>query len=230
MENEAKNGNPPDGSNPVQPPQWGQSQQNNYPPQGPQPPQQGSYSNQPPQYHQPQGQCPPPQGQYSNQPPYYNQPPQHYVTKNLYGVRGWLMFLCIYFTIIMPVLSVIIFGISLDDVKLVSAHYPEFGTLAVIDALMSTLVLGFFIFAGCCLWAVRPHAVGIAKACLIFGMIYRLTVFVLLLTASGLPMRIKRAMVPSITVQLLIAVGILLAWFVYLCVSKRVAITYAKKQ
>ena len=231
MENERREDNPPEENAPGQPPQYNEPPQYGYPPQGgpqgPYPPQQGNCP--PPQNYPPQG------GYYPNQPPQHGQwgappgcPQGYYVWRNLHGVRGWLLFLCIYLTIIVPVLAVIIFAVSLDDVKRVIGHYPEFGNLFVIDTILSVLLMGFCILAGCSLWAVRSHAVGIAKACMIFGMIYRVTAFVLLLTASGLPMRITKMILPSIVFQMVVAIGILVAWLVYLCVSKRVAITYGR--
>ncbi len=226
MENERRDDNAPEENAPGQPSQYNQPPQG-YPPQGPYPPQQGSYSNQPPQYHQQQGYySPPQQGQWGAPP---GHPQGYYVWRNLCGVGGWLLFLCIYLTIILPVLTVIAFAVSFEGVKQVIGRYPAFGNVLVVDTILSVLLVGFCIFAGCSLWAVRPYAVQIAKACLIFGMIYRVTGFVLVLTASGLPTYITTAMLPTLVVQLFIGLGILVAWLVYLCVSKRVAITYAAR-
>ena len=223
MENERREDNSPEENAPGQPPQYNQPPQG-YPPQGgsqgPYPPQQGNYP--PPQNYPPQG------GQYPNQPPQYNQPPQHYVGKNLYGVGGWLLFLCIILTIIAPVFTV--FGLvstfaMLDEMNVIR-NYKEFATISSISG---SLIVVFGLIAGLFLWNRWSNAVAIAKTYLIFAMANTLVVNILHMVVVKYPHRPEFAFVyVGIVIGIIVGLGIQIAWFAYLCKSKRVAVTYGK--
>ncbi len=244
MENEERNDNPPEENAPGQPPQYNEPPQYGYPPQGgPQGPYPPSPENRPP----PPGYPPQGGGQYPNQPPQYGPPlqgypPQNYYpqygsqyaqptfcgAKNLCGVRGWLLFLCIYLTIIAPFFTVLVLAVSYEDAITVAEKFPAFGLLCVMDTIATALLVGFSIFAGYRLWAVRPNAVGIARIFLIIALAYSVVSFVLIFTAAGLPTFLIKAILPAMIRDMVLHSSIVVAWIVYLCISRRVAITYAR--
>ena len=236
---------PPQGYPPQGGPQgpYPPSPENRPPPQGYPPPGGGQYPNQPPPGYPPQG-----GGQYPNQPPQYGPPPQGYPPQNYYpqyghqyaqptfcgannlcGVRGWLLFLCIYLTIIAPFFTVLVLAVSYEDAITVANRFPAFGRLCVMDSIVTALLVGFSIFAGYRLWAVRPNAVGIARIFLIIALVYSVVSFVLIFTAAGLPTFLKEAILPAMIRDMVLHSAIVVAWIVYLCISRRVAITYARK-
>ena len=156
-------------------------------------------------------------------PPYYYRP-----VKDLRGVGGWLLTLCIYFTILIPVLSVIRFVAELPDIEQACKQFPSLNNLIIVDAILSIILIGSFVFAGYRLWAVRPHAVTIAKAVLIFDVVYEVASYIMLFTMSGMPKYLLVELLPEWILESIIGMGITIGIFVYLCVSKRVALMYGR--
>ena len=120
----------------------------------------------------------------------------------LYGVRGWLLFLCITLIVFLP-LQVIILAWG-------AFQAPNF--LAVLPVLIViSLLNGFGIIVGAFLYRERP--VGVLLAKIFFGLRIALTI---------------PALLQGISLVALIAVGQAVAWLIYLFRSERVRNTYAK--
>lgn len=133
----------------------------------------------------------------------------HLQRKDVSGVGGWLLLLCIAWTIVGPIGSVLIIVGSLFVGNI-------FNTI-------SFFLTGLFgVYAGYCLWAVKPKAVLVAK-CYLWIMLIIYTIiplqFGIFLTLEG--------MKPEVVLGAAMTSIFFAIWFSYFLFSKRVASTYA---
>jgi DMSO/TMAO reductase YedYZ heme-binding membrane subunit len=135
-----------------------------------------------------------------------NSPP----TKNLYGVRGWLLVLCIYLTIFVP----LAYLASISDLK--SSEFKS------TRQALGLFCFGLYFITGILLW--RKTKIGLILA--------RAVCVVAALESFGaefdaLTSRIQRLDIIILTsFQLLVPV----IWFVYLGWSRRVKVTFSKSR
>ena len=128
-----------------------------------------------------------------------------HVEKKYKGVGGWLLFLCIYLTILCPLSNL--------------AHL-------VVVFIQNIGLIIFSIYAGHALWTIRANAVNIAKT--FFGVAFASAIVItfLLPLILGLPPEVRSEMRVQSQWGLN---GVILAWWIwcsYLKRSKRVKATY----
>ena len=140
----------------------------------------------------------------------------------LYGVRGWLLLLCIYLIVVMPLFAILgAIGLSLQ-----AARAPALRVALISESVFAILLACFAAYAGLALYRMRPSAVKIAKA-------YFITILVL--SILGLAM-LGAAQTPGAgpfkalgtTVAVSWPAIVSAAWLVYLLRSKRVHANFAK--
>ena len=83
-------------------------------------------------------------------------------SSDLYGVRGWLLILCIFLAVAIPLLT------AYNWSKLFAFHVSPFPWFSLILSIVMAL---FSFFAGISLWTIRSNAVRIAKAYFIAEMV-----------------------------------------------------------
>lgn len=128
----------------------------------------------------------------------------------LYGVRGWLLFLCISLTIIYP-----LFGIV--DIMF------AFELLHPLVVLIESSMIAASIYAGCSLWSIKPKAVKVAKGYLLVALVFG---FISAAIQSSTNMTFGREMFEAAFKGLIYV----LIWYPYLIYSKRVRATYPKSE
>ncbi len=147
----------------------------------------------------------------------------------LYGVRGWLLLLCLYLMIVMPLIAVLGAIGALQR----AATAPALQGALLTEVVLEIALAGLAAFAGWALYRMRPNAVKIAKV--YFIIMLALSIFglgILLATAPVLSQPQDNALfntlrapatVASIRQAILSAV-----WLIYLQRSKRVRLTFPK--
>lgn len=148
---------------------------------------------------------------------------------DLRGVRGWLLLLCLFLMIVMPLVAILGMIGALQR----AAAAPALGTVLLPEIVVELALAAFSIYAGWALYRMRPNAVRVARA--YFITILALSIFglVMLLAAGAAQSESQSnalidtlrgpAVVAGIR-QILIAAVCLL----YLQRSKRVRATYPK--
>ena len=148
----------------------------------------------------------------------------------LYGVRGWLLLLCIYLVIVMPLIAIL---------GAIGALQRAASAPALRGALLTEIVLeiglaGLAAYAGWALYQMRRNAVKIAKAYFIIMLVLAIFGFgVLLATAPALSQAQDNAALfntlrAPATVAILRQAILSVVWLVYLLRSKRVRATFPK--
>jgi len=148
----------------------------------------------------------------------------------LHGVRGWLLLLCVYLVIVMPLIAVLGAIGALQRAAAAPALRGALLTEVVLDVGLSILAA----YAGWALYRMRHNAVRITK--IYFIIMFALAIFGLITLLATAPVLSQPqdnvallntlrapAMVASLRQAILSAV-----WLVYLQRSKRVRATYPK--
>ncbi len=148
----------------------------------------------------------------------------------LYGVRGWLLLLCIYLVIVMPLIAILGAIGALQRAATAPALRGALVTEVVLELGLAILAA----YAGWALYRVRRNAVRITK--IYFIIMFALAIFGLITLLATAPVLSQPqdnvallntlrapAMVASIRQAILSGV-----WLVYLQRSKRVRATYPK--
>ena len=146
---------------------------------------------------------------------------------DLYGVRGWLLLLCIYLAIVMPLIAIL--G-AVGTLQL-AASAPDLRGALVAEGVSAIALAGFAAYAGWALYRTRPNAVKIAKAYLITMLVLSIlglllaSVFAVSQAPDNAPLNALQA---SARVAMLWPAILSLAWLIYLQRSKRVRATFPK--
>ncbi len=157
------------------------------------------------------------------------------------GVGGWLLFLCLKLTVLLPLGMLYALAILASTI----ASLPK--DTVIISAVIANIVIGLgivalSIYAGISLWSIRPGAVRLAKAYLIAHLMY--TIALAFECIIAMPLLLSSATgssSPDVGGQLffqlsmsLVAIQIAVSgvahftiWYLYLCKSKRVRATYS---
>lgn len=146
-------------------------------------------------------------------------------TPGLHGVRGWLLLLCVMFTIVGPIIAI---GLMLRDYAMFAPIFAEHGGLEAADLFtiaIRAFSVAYGIYAGVRLWAVRPGAVETAKLALLIGLAADVVTSLLLVIAGPTPIAEAGLAHPSFTRVLPDLVFFTLC-FGYLNKSRRVEATY----
>ena len=86
------------------------------------------------------------------------------------GVRGWLLLLCLMLTIVGPIISIALAASEYQQFALHFAGSRGMQAAIFFSITFTACAVVFGIYAGWRLWAVRPGAVKMAKAALLFGL------------------------------------------------------------
>lgn len=98
--------------------------------------------------------------------------------------------------------------------------------ITVVDFVLSASVMCLSVYAGICLWRIRPNAVRISKAYLLVFLTYNVVASFLPFMA-GLPSQANEVMMREVASGLFRSIIFVAIWYSYLNKSKRVAATYA---
>ena len=141
------------------------------------------------------------------------------------GVRGWLLFLCIILVFLYPLN--LLRGLEFSAVEKIQDEYPRAMTIALIDSFIVVVLAVYSIYTGVRLWCVRAGAVANSQRFLVIAWLYfllsRLSMF-----AVGFPREVNVLAIRRLLWQLPIFTTLVLAWWIYLSRSQRVAATYSK--
>ncbi len=169
-------------------------------------------------------------------PPHQGAPtePKSSVRQDLVGIGGWLKFLCISLTILLPAslfLTIVAYWIGFVQSH---GYGPSLGTGQLGFPLLFSLFITIFgIVAGKCLWDVRPNAIFITKQYLIYAVIASIIgPFVSYYSWNENPRFFIRpsigSMIESSLLSLTISIVMASIWWYYLNNSERVHNTYFK--
>jgi hypothetical protein len=141
------------------------------------------------------------------------------------GIKGWLLILCLSFTILDPLVMLLsVFSIT-NAAKPLFDQYPGLLRLIAVSGVCRLAIAVSSIYAGLALWRVTPGAVGIARKYLMAVFVY--TVFAFFLPAMvGLPQDLAQEIAGSSFVAGMLTVSYAVIWFLYLSHSRRVKATY----
>lgn len=141
---------------------------------------------------------------------------------DLYGVRGWLLLLCIYLAIVMPLFAIL----GAIGLLLQAASAPGLRVALISVGVFEILLASFAAYAGLALYRTRRNAVKIAKA-------YFITILALSILGWGM-LAATQAQNAGLFKGLGMTVAVSwpailsMAWLIYLQRSKRVRATFPK--
>jgi len=145
--------------------------------------------------------------------------------RTLVGVRGWLLFLCIILVFFYPLN--LLRGINFRAAEEIQDEYPRAMTIALIDSFVVVVLIVYSIYTGVRLWRVRAGAVANSQRFLVIAWLYfllsRLSIF-----AVGFPPDLNLLVIRRLLWQLPIFTALVLAWWIYLSRSQRVAATFSE--
>jgi hypothetical protein len=148
----------------------------------------------------------------------------------LYGVRGWLLVLCIYLAIVMPLIAMLGAIGALQR----AAAAPALRGVLLTEVVLEIVLAGLAAYAGWALYRMRPNAVKLAKAYFIIMLVLAIFGFgVLLATAPTLSQTQDNAALfntlrAPATVAIIRQAILSALWLFYLLRSKRVRANFPK--
>lgn len=141
------------------------------------------------------------------------------------GVKGWLLLLCLSFTILDPLAMIVSLFSVANAAKPLFDQYPGLLTLVAVSGVCRLAVAVFSIYAGLALWRVAPGAVAIARKYLMAVVLY--TVFAFFLPVMvGLPQDLAQEIAGSSAAAGMLTILYAVTWYIYLVHAKRVKATY----
>jgi hypothetical protein len=143
------------------------------------------------------------------------------------GVKGWLLLLCISLSVLDP--AAIFFNLmyATDVLKSDFDKHPALFRLVLTGGLCSIGLIIFSVYAGISLWRTHPRAVTYAKRYLICASAYSL-ISLYLPRMMGMPDQEQQAISAVSSLNTLVTIAYMAAWYGYLMWSKRVAVTFKK--
>ena len=151
--------------------------------------------------------------------------PKEKEISKLKGVGGWLLLFCLQLTIFNPISSVYNLVSGYSGLKNHFNTFPGLWTFFISDAILSSGIIIFSIYAGISLWQTRKGAVKIAKIYLLVFIIYSVVEGILLFTA-GLPSQALNSIIGETTKDFVKSLVYFAIWYSYLVKSKRVKNTF----
>lgn len=140
----------------------------------------------------------------------------------LYGVRGWLLVLCIYLAIVMPLFAILgAIGLFLQ-----AARAPALRVALLSVGVFEIFLASFAAYAGSALYRTRPSAIKIAKAYFITILALSILGWAMLAAVQAQNAGLFKGLGMTIGVSWPAILSIL--WLVYLGRSKRVRATFAQ--
>lgn len=146
------------------------------------------------------------------------------------GVRGWLLFFCISLTLLNPLLAIGTLGSSFELASRLFNLMPGLRTAFMIDVFSLVVVTAFGVYAGICLWRVAPRAVKMAKIFLWCRLAYvAVDIYISVATLSFIRLMAgspSSLILDAVIKGIVLNVGYVVFWYLYLNLSKRVMATY----
>jgi hypothetical protein len=145
----------------------------------------------------------------------------------LYGARGWLLLLCIYLGIAMPLIAIL--G-AIGALQL-AIRAPDLRGTLIAEGVSAIALAGFAAYGGWALFRMHPNAVKVAKAYLITMLVLSIlglilaSAFAVTQAPDNAPLNAMRT---SAMVAILWPAVLSAMWLVYLLYSKRVRATFPK--
>jgi hypothetical protein len=144
----------------------------------------------------------------------------------LYGVRGWLVLLCLYLIIVMPLIAVL----GAIGLLQVGASTPDLRIVLFSEGALAIALAAFAAYAGWALYRMRAGAVKIAKAYFITILVLSILGLGMLLVPAFLSQTPDNAALNAQRTSAMIAISwpaiFSAAWLAYLLLSKRVRATF----
>lgn len=144
----------------------------------------------------------------------------------IYGVKGWLLFLCIILTIISPIFSLGHLEMAWRESGPLFGAYPHLKDAVVIETLCMVALMAYSIYAGFSLWSVKLGAVKVAKNYLLAWLIYSIATPFVFVGIADLPSVFKNEILEEGIKNVVISILTFVIWFTYLHRSMRVRATY----
>ena len=139
------------------------------------------------------------------------------------------MFFCLTLTVFNPLGTIASFIASYSAGSQLFDSFPGLRAITVIDALLSSGLMAFSVYAGVSLWRIKPGAVDTAKRYLWCALAY-CAVASLLPFMAGLPSEVDGNMIAEVFKNAIRMVAYVAIWSAYLNKSKRVKATFASAQ
>jgi hypothetical protein len=141
-------------------------------------------------------------------------------------VRGWLLFLCIVLSVVIPISSALELIATWQLEREVAALAPGVTTIAWLHSALLVLIAFLGFIAGVVLWLRRHRAVAIAHVCLVAILCATVTMLGVLLVVD-IPQSVREALVRQEVRATIRTAVFVVVWFTYLLRSYRVKRTYA---
>jgi len=141
------------------------------------------------------------------------------------GVRGWLLVLCLMLTVIGPALSA---WLAFNEYAMFApnlAGSPGLQGAAFVSMVITACAVAFGIYAGVCLWRIRPKAVTTAKQALLAGLAADIVTTTIDIVAGPNPIA-EGQLLYQIEIGLVPSLVFFTLCFSYLNRSSRVHATY----
>jgi uncharacterized membrane protein len=147
--------------------------------------------------------------------------------RELRGVKGWLLLLCMLLTIFDPSIALVNLFVISDGARASYDHHPEVFRLILIGGILGIILAVFSMYAGLSLWKRVPNAVKTARLYLIALAFFSVLV-VFLPTLLGVSSDSQGAASQVNLLNALLSIVYVAVWYSYLGRSKRVRATYGQ--
>ncbi len=144
----------------------------------------------------------------------------------LNGVKGWLLFLCLWLTVLTPLFTLGQLSVGWMEAEPFFEQFPSLKSVVILETLCLIGLHAFGIYAGFALWSIKPGAVKIAKNFFLTMLAYFLVSPFVFSGTSDLPSEAISAIKNEGVGQAIKAILAFAVWFTYLHRSKRVRATY----
>ena len=143
------------------------------------------------------------------------------------GVGGWLLVLCIWLAVIVPLANLGVLGFSLQQTVPAYDRVQGLLTLDVLNGAMVLALVVFSVFTGVCLWQRRDEGVLKLLRILLLGFVLSKPVAAILPFLSGMEPSVSREIAQTVMMSAGGSVIMPMIVLIYTQKSKRVRNTYA---
>lgn len=149
--------------------------------------------------------------------------------KQLRGVRGWLLLLCLNLAVFDPLAVLINLFMTTNSTGTDFGKHPELFRLTIVGGIPTIGLMVFSLYAGLCLWKRVPGAVVVARkylVCLFFFSIFSL----FLPDMVGVTEKLYPGISAVNGLNVAVNTAHVAAWYLYLILSRRVRATYYARE
>jgi hypothetical protein len=143
----------------------------------------------------------------------------------LYGVRGWLLLLCLLLTVIDPVVVLANLFAQTEGAREIYNKQPEMFKVFVVTGVLGIALAVFSMYSGLSLWKIAPNAVRTARYYLVAEAAFSFVPF-FLPAVFGVPLSSPEGIQNLYIFNALATTAYASAWYAYLSRSRRVRATY----